>query len=218
MATLDKGTLFWMRISLAIDVMNFIRETKIAAIKKENSFLNVKFKTHYAQMIWEIMRKYPKHKTLALTALHDTEEYEFDKKSSVNESDKDDITDAEYKKYEKVNHLLHLYHIVFYASQFEIDNKLIPDLLILTLLYSFGKNDTIKDKYGSNEFNLDLQVSAIYAISIMRSSDEYVEKAIKTIERIILNYNIYSKKDDNICKLIAIAEKKARALESQMFL
>lgn len=217
METRDKGTLFWNRLSLGGEIINLLEKTKNEAIQKENYFLQVKFRTHYAQMTWEIMKEYPMCKSVAIMALNNAEDCEFDKKPSVNESDKCFFLDVKYKKYKNVNHLLHIFHIIFFASHLKIDNKLMPELLLLALLYSFGKNDVIKDRHGSKEYNLDYEISARYAISISRLSNEFFEKDIKKIGNILVNYDIYSKKNDNICKLIAIAEVQARAFESQKF-
>lgn len=197
-----KAKLFWHRLSLALDILELVREHSQNNPQKEDIVIDVvpldlKFRTNFAQMIWDIAKDYETIRSVVLIALHDAELYNFDLSSSINSTMKDDVerhsksAGVHFKKLVRARLLEHIYHVVFYASTFKDEAyRQMPALILVALLHDFGKHEAIIKNHSSPKSYLSHEeISANYAQYIMKKAKCFSDDFIKTITVIIATHH-----------------------------
>lgn len=176
------------------------------------------FRTHFAEMIWDIMSKYPVLNKTTLLALADAEKYQFDICSSIkDDEDTERFGKATgFEKLKKTRLLQHTYHVVWYASTF-IDKAggNMPSLLLLALLHDFGKHGAIKELHKSAAILNHESISANYAAKIMKLSGDFSDEYIEIIERILATHHTSPAKGVLLYDLLNEADRLARILEKR---
>lgn len=189
--------------------------SQLSAVDENNEPI---FRTHFAEMIWEIMSKFPVLKKTTLLALSDAEKYQFDICSSIkDDEDTERLGRATgFEKLKKTRLLQHTYHVVWYASLFiEKAGGNMPSLLLLALFHDFGKHGAIRDLHKITANVNHALISANYAASIMKLSGDFSDEYIEIIERILATHHASPAKGVLLYDLLNEADRLARILEKR---
>jgi len=225
---LSKAELFWHRLTLASDILNYANKKRIlrteSLLSKNTDLIEDDaipiFRTYYAKLIWDIMSNYPSLKNVTLIALTDAETYKFDRSSSI-----DDREDSKrlgklthYSKLKRTRLLKHIYHVVWISYLLkDRAGGSIQGLLLLALFHDFGKNEEINNTHKSAEYRWHEEISANYARSVMKSTGDFTSEYIETICSILATHHKFPQNGVLLYDLLGEADGAARELEGSLF-
>lgn len=226
----DKGELFWLRLSTGAELLRFIDEERKEkgvdvlgdlTTKPKHLVEEPLFRTKYASMMWDIAKNIPILQNIFSLALRDAERFNFDKCSSF-PTRKGKVASDErrlrvygnFEKLKKVRLLKHTYHVVFYASTLkDIAGGNYPSLLLLALLHDFGKNNEIIAGQGMTDASPHEEISSMYARAIMKSTGDFTKAYIDSITKIIATHHKAPQHGVPLYDLLEMSDSLAREFE-----